>query len=247
MADVTTASARRYAFQPSFFFWVAAVMTFFVFGGFVFAALQRHVGGVSNQFPPVVHLHGVTFVAWMTLLMVQATLVGTGNVALHRRLGTFGIALGTAVLLVGALIWFLSMGGSDFSGPFSRDLNYLAVAALSGFGVLFTMAIRQARHPEAHRRLILFATIPLLPPGINRMYMVVFGLDILPVLATYLTMSALALSIVVYDWRTQGRPTRASVIGASVVIGLQLLHWPVSRSDTFGRFLEFLSSLVYYR
>jgi hypothetical protein len=247
MATVLSTDAVRSRFRPSFFFWFAAVMTGFVFGGFVLAALQRQALGEPNQFPPVVHLHGVTFVAWMTLLMVQATLVGTGNVALHRRLGTFGIALGTMVLFVGTLIWFLSIMGSDFSGPFSRDLNYLALAALSGFGCLFTMAIRQARRPEFHRRLILFATIPLLPPGINRLYMVVYQLDYLPVVATYLTMSALALSIVVFDWRTLGKPSRASLIGASIVIGLQLLHWPVSRSDAFGRFLDFLSSLIYYR
>jgi len=247
MADATTVSAARTSFRPSFFFWLAAVMTLCVFGGFLLAALQRHAQGVPNQFPPVVHLHGVTFVAWMSLLMIQATLVGTGNVALHRRLGTFGVALGTMVFLVGALIWFLSMGISDFSGPFSRDLNYLALAALSGFGVLFAMAIRQTRQPDAHRRLVLFATIPLLPPGINRLYMVAFHLDYLPVLATYLTMAALALSIVVYDWRTLGKPSRASIIGASVVIGLQLLHWPVSRSDAFGRFQDLLAGLVYYR
>jgi hypothetical protein len=74
-----------------------------------------------------------------------------------------------------------------------------------GTAVLFTLAIRQTRNPANHRLLILFATIPLLPPGVNRTYQVLFQLDYLPVLATYLTMAAIAAALLVHDWRTNGR------------------------------------------
>jgi hypothetical protein len=124
---------------------------------------------------------------------------------------------------------------------------YLSLAALGGFGVLFTLAIRQVRSPENHRRLILFATIPLLPPGINRTYQVLGQLDYLPVLATYLTMAAIATAIVVHDYRTNGKLTFASKIGAAIVFGQQLLHWPITRSETFAEVSSFLTSLVYYR
>lgn len=247
MATVISETGVRHSFRPSFFFWIAAAMAFFVFGGFILAAVQRLMTGESNTFPPVVHLHGVTFISWMTLLMVQTFLINVRNVALHRSLGTFGIALATAVLFTGALISMLGMSNGDRNGPFYYDLMYLSVMALLGFGVLFTLAIRQVRHPENHRRLMLFATIPLLPPGINRMYQVVFQLDYLPVLATYLTMAALATAILVYDWRTIGKVSKASMIGAAVVFGQELLHLPVSRSAAFADATAFLSSLMYYR
>lgn len=222
-------------------------MAFFVFGGFILAAVERYVTGDTTHMPPVVHLHGVTFVSWMTLLMTQTFLVNVKNVTLHRSLGTFGIALATAVLFTGALISLLGMSTGDNTGPFYYDLMYLSIAALSGFGFLFTLAIRQVRNPEYHRRLILFATIPLLPPGINRMYQVVFQLDYLPVVATYLTMAAIAAAILFFDWRTLGKFSKASVVGASVVYGQQLLHWPISNSDAFASLVSFLSSLIYYR
>jgi hypothetical protein len=194
-----------------------------------------------------VHLHGLTFVSWMMLLMTQTFLVNIKNVTLHRSLGTFGIALGTAVLFTGALISLLGLSTGDNTGPFFYDLMYLSIAALLGFGFLFTLAIRQVRNPEYHRRLILFATIPLLPPGINRMYQVVLQLDYLPVVATYLTMAAIAAAILFFDWRTLGKFSKASVVGASVVYGQQLLHWPISNSDAFAGFVRYLSSLIYYR
>lgn len=247
MATVISEDAARYPFRPSFSFWVVLVMAIYVFGGFTLAAVERYVTGDATHMPPVVHLHGVTFIGWMTLLMVQTFLVNVRNVALHRSLGTFGIALGTAVLFTGALISSLGMSTGDTSGPFYYDLMYLSIAALLGFGILFTLAIRQVRKSEYHRRLILFATIPLLPPGINRSYQVLFQLDYLPVVATYSTMGLIAAAILFHDWRTLGKFSQASVIGAIVVYGQQLLHWPITNSDAFAAVVRFLSGLIYYR
>jgi len=248
MATALSERAERDVFRPSFYFWIVAVMCFFVFGGFILAAIERYVTGDTTTMPPVVHLHGVTFISWMTLLMTQTSLINVRNVLLHRSLGTFGIALGTAVLFTGTLINYLGLPESLLNqGPFFYDFQYLGTMALLGFGFLFVLAIRQTRNPENHRRLILFATIPLLPPGINRMYQVALQLDYLPVLATYLTMASLAAAILLYDWRTIGKISKASMIGAAVVYGQALLHVSVSRSDAFAEFTQFVSSLIYYR
>jgi hypothetical protein len=247
MASVVAGSGAKARSVPSFYFWIALVMAVYVFGGFSLAALQRYLTNDPTTMPPVVHLHGVTFISWMTLLMVQTWLINVGNVTLHRTLGTFGIALGTAVLFAGMLITALGMSRGNPSGPFYYDLMYLSLAALVGFGVLFTLAIRQVRNPENHRRLILFATIPLLPPGINRTYQVLGQLDYLPVVATYLTMAAIAAAIVVQDHRANGKLSFASKIGGSIVFGQQLLHWPITRSEAFVDVSSFLTGLVYYR
>lgn len=247
MSTAASDFTARTTFRPSFYFWIVLVMCFFIFGGFSLAALQRYVTNDPTTMPPVVHLHGITFISWMTLLMVQTCLINARNVALHRSLGTFGIALATAVLFTGGLISLLGMSTGDNTAPFFYDLMYLSVTALLGFGFLFTLAIRNTRRPDNHRRLILFATIPLLPPGINRMYQVLGQLDYLPVIATYLTMAAIATAILVHEWRTTGRISNTSKIGGAVVFGQQLLHWPVSSSAAFVDLTDFLSSLIYYR
>ena len=247
MSTVISANGIRAPLRPSFHFWIVLVMCFFVFGGFSLAAIERWVTHDPTPMPPVVHLHGITFISWMTLLFAQTCLINAKNVALHRSLGTFGIALGTAVLFTGALIWLLGMSTGDRSGPFFYDLMYLSVMALLGFGFLFTLAIRNVRRPENHRPLILFATIPILPPGINRMYQVLGQLEYLPLVATYLTMATIATAILVHEWRTTHAISHTSKIGAAVVYGQQLLHWPVSSSGWFADLTEFLSGLIYYR
>ena len=89
MSSVPAEYVVRRSFRPSFYFWIALVMAAYVFGGFSLAALQRYVLQDPRTMPPVVHLHGVTFISWMTLLMIQTWLINVRNVALHRSLGTF--------------------------------------------------------------------------------------------------------------------------------------------------------------
>jgi hypothetical protein len=248
MSSVPADLVTRKTLRLSFYFWTAFVMAAYVFGGFSLAALQRYLTNDPKTMPPVVHLHGITFISWMTLLMVQTWLVNVKNVTLHRSLGMFGIALATAVMFTGMLITELGMSGAGASrSPFYYDLFYLSIVAIAGFGVLFTLAMRHVRDPDNHRRLILFATIPLLPPGINRTYQVLGQLDYLPVLATYLTMAAIGAALVIHDYRTNGKLSFASKAGGAIVFGQQLLHIPITRSAAFHDLTVFLTSLAHYR
>lgn len=248
MAQAIPASVVRRSFQPSFFFWMTVVMAAFIFSGFGLTYWIPMASGTLAALPPVVHLHGLFFFSWMVLLVVQAILINAKNVQLHRSLGSFGIALGTGVLLLGALLTVLSARlGIGNPSPSSNALNYLSVVAVLSFGVLFVLAIRKTRRPESHKRLILFSTINLLPPGVNRLYMVSFGLTDVPLLATYLTLDALAIAMLVYDWRTIGRASAASLTGAAFVFGPQLLYPLIANSAAFERVVALLGGIAHYR
>jgi hypothetical protein len=248
MAQAIPARAVERSFQPSFFFWMTVVMAAFIFSGFGLTYWVPMATGSLATLPPVVHLHGLFFFSWMVLLVCQSVLINTKNVQLHRSLGTFGIALGTGVLLLGALLTALSArGGIGNPSPDGTALNYLSVVAVVCFGVLFVLAIRSTRKPEIHKRLMLFSTINLLPPGINRLYMVSLGLTNVPLLATYLTLDALAIAMLIHDWRTLGRASGASLTGAAFVFGPQLLYPLVANTAAFERLVELIAGVAHYR
>jgi len=181
MAETIVAKRISPTFRTSFFFRMTIVMAFFVFGGFGLTYWQPMAVGTLERLPPVVHLHGIFYSLWIVLLVVQAFLVNVKNVPLHRSLGTFGIAIATGVIIIGALITILfGRFQSTNPPPDYYNLMYLGVVAVLCFGTLFFLAIRNVRKPDIHKRLILFATMSLLAPGINRFYMVPFGLDRLP-------------------------------------------------------------------
>jgi hypothetical protein len=246
-ADSAVEPTRR-AFQPSFFFWMTLLMAFFVFSGFGMTYLVPLATGTFPPAPPIVHLHGIVFFSWMLLLVAQAGLIGSGNVALHRSLGTWGIAHAAVIVYTGALIQLLGLARSirnGGTGPF--DAGFLGLMAVIGFTLLFTLAIRNARRPEVHKRLILFAMLPILPPGVNRFYQAPFGLDYIPVLPLYVTLDSLALAILVHEWRSTGGIGRYSMIGAGFIFLQSLIHVPIVQSDWFLEAVRFVAGLIRYR
>ena len=76
MTTLAAAPRARSAFEPSFAFWMTLAMGFFVFGGFGMHSFVPALRGDFPPAPPLVHLHGLVFVAWMILLLVQSALVG---------------------------------------------------------------------------------------------------------------------------------------------------------------------------
>lgn len=244
-AGVAQTSPR---FRPSFYSGMTLLMACFVFGGFGMTYWAPLASGTFPPAPLVVHLHGLVYFSWMLLLIAQPLLVNTNNVALHRSVGTFGIALATMVMAMGLLITLLGSTGNreNPSGSY-YDGMYLGVMAVSGFGLLFTLAIRNVRRLEVHRRLMLLAMLPILPPGIHRLYMVPFGLTSFPVLPMYLTLDAMALAILVHEWRGNGKIGVYTWIGVAWIVAQQLLHYPVTHAQWFAAWVYDVSGMVHYR
>lgn len=236
------------AFRPSFFFWMTLAMAFFVFGGFGMHSFLPALRGDFPPAPPIVHLHAVVFVSWMLLLVTQAALVGTGNVRLHRSLGTWGIAHATAIMLLGLSLQLIATRGAMLKGlaP-GTDGLYLGLCAFAGFTTMFTLAIRNRRRPEIHKRLILFAMLPVLPPGVNRFWSEALGLEPIPVIPLYATLWTMAAAILLHEWRKTGRISRYSLFGAGWIFVEGVLHKIVVHSPPFDHFAASLLSLVHYR
>lgn len=237
-------AAAATTFSASFYFWMVLLMAFFVFGGFGMTYWYPLAAGTFRPAPPVVHLHGFTYFSWMVLLVAQASLVNVRNVALHRSVGMFGIALAMAVIIMGALITIL--GASRSSGAAAHGI-YLGITAVVGFGFLFTLALRNTRRPDIHRRLILFAMLPLLPPGIHRLYMVPLGLQSFPIVAMYSTLDAMALAIIVQEWRRNGTINGYTWIGAGWIAAQQAVHFAIIDTAFFASVVQWLGALAHYR
>jgi hypothetical protein len=247
-ATAEIAGAHGARVHPKFFLWMTLLMAAFVFGGFGMTYWYPLASGTMRPAPPIVHLHGAVFFCWMILLVVQSSLVNARNVVLHRSLGTFGIALATAVIFMGAIITLLGAEHSrDNPGANYHHGIYLGITAVVGFGLLFTIAIRNVRRQDIHRRLILLAMLPLLPPGIHRTYMVPLGMTTFPILPMYLTLDAMALAILVQEWRSSARISVYTRLGVAWIVLQQLLHYPVTHSRWFADFVYGLSGMVHYR
>jgi hypothetical protein len=235
-------------FRPSFFFWMTLAMAFFVFGGFGMHSFVPALRGAFPPAPPIVHLHALVFVSWMILLVTQSALVGAGNVRLHRSLGMWGIAHATAIMMLGISLQLIATRSAMLKGlaP-GTDGLYLGLCAFAGFTTMFTLAIRNRQRPEIHRRMILFAMLPVLPPAVNRFWSEALGLEPIPVIPLYATLWTMAAAILLHEWRKTGRISRYSLFGAGWIFVEGVMHKVVVHSAPFDRLAAVILGLVHYR
>ena len=241
------APVRR--FRPTFFFWLALAMCFFVFGGFGMHSALPALQGDFPPAPPFVHIHGVVFVCWMLLLLVQTGLVGAGNVKLHRSLGMWGIAHGTAILILALAIQLIaSRAGMDRGGDPGTDGLYLGILAVIGFGIMFTLAIRNRTRPQIHKQMIMFAMLPVLPPGVNRFWFQALGLDDpIPTFWLYLTLWGMAAALLVQEWRETKAIGHYSLFGTAFIVIEGAVHEAVVGTAWFSEFSRAVLGLAVYR
>jgi hypothetical protein len=119
--------------------------------------------------PVLVQAHGAVFTAWVLLFCGQALLVGAGRVSLHRRLGLLGAALAPLVVLLGLATALLSVR-RDLAAGHGGALSFLAlpIGDMALFGGLAAAGLLLRRRPEAHKRLMLLATVALLSAAFAR-------------------------------------------------------------------------------
>ena len=241
-----------------FYVWMAATCALVAFGGFAPTYwLQLPAGTFVGS--PLVHIHGALFSLWTLLLLSQTVLVAKGRLNNHRAWGLAGISLATAMVMIGlaAAIQTLNTGLAAGYGNDSRAFLILPVSAIILFAGFFIAAIANIHHREAHKRLMLLATISLLQAVMGRVFFVLVtgggpglrpGLGPPPPLVIGLVPSLLTELLIVagllYDWRTRGRPHPVWLIGAGVTTAVILLRGPLSGTSGWLWFADALAHVA---
>ena len=94
---------------------------------------------------------------------------------------------------------------------------------------------------------MLFAMLPILPPGIHRLYMAILGTQDFPVVPMYITLNLMALAILIHEWRTSRAINLYSWIGAGWLVLQQILHASLIDSEFYGGVVRQLGGLMVYR
>ena len=188
-------------------------------------------GAIFAPLPSLlVHIHGAAFSSWILLFIVQTALISTRNVRLHRKLGYAGAVLAASMVVLGVMVNSAAVrrGGVPpiFTTPQFILINDLGVAL---FGALVACAVWQRRNGPVHKRLMLIATISIMPPAINRYAILVHKPLIAPV-----GLLLLLLSVVVFDIWTRRRPYAVTVIVSILAYSV----FPVAKALSQTRFMQ---------
>ena len=206
----TTAESR----ERMFFLVMAIVIAVTVVTGF---SLFLAAGISTFHSPWWVHIHAVTFMAWIGFYVLQNTLVFRNDIALHRRLGRIGAVYAIWMVLVGLVLTPLTLAVGR-SPPFFTPAYFMALdlVNIATFGALLYAAIRNRRRTDWHRRLMLCATICVIAPAIGRLVV----LSGMPATAPVITALLLVYVVVamLFDWANRGRVHAAWFWGAGALV-----------------------------
>ncbi|HEV2363015.1 MAG TPA: hypothetical protein VGS12_02330 [Caulobacteraceae bacterium] len=243
------AVARPRASTLDFYGWMALACVATAFLGFVPTYWGPLAAGkfAAN---PIVHIHGLVMFSWTLFAFFQASLVSAGKVALHRAVGLVGISLATLVTTVAVLAALNSLR-SDMAAGGGREAEAFLIVPLSvivPFAALVALAIANIRRPEAHKRLMLAATISLLNAPVARPLLTwVWPVDPPPV---WINIPACYLSYVLFvpalahDWRTRGAPHRVYLIAIPIMAVLAAAVVPISGTAAWHEIARGFASLA---
>ena len=208
-----------------FFTGMAFLCLLTVFAGFARTYFFRSAPFVPLT--PLYHLHALLFTAWILFFIGQTALVAGGRTDIHRRMGYAGAVLASGLLIVG--VW---VGLETFRGGFgvtlinelrSRggtvpvvrefDANlFLAIPIgdIGVFAICVAAAILLRGRPDAHKRLMLLATISLLTAAIARLRLGRVG--------AYVGTDIFVAMLLVYDFVSRGRVHAASFWGGALIV-----------------------------
>jgi len=188
----------------------------------------------ATEAPWILHVHGFVYIGWMFLLVLQTVLAAQGKIRQHRSVGNFGIALGSAVFVMGLIVSFVAPVMTYNAGTRTLDeaagFLLIPLGDMALFGPLFFTAVAKRRNAELHKRLMILATIAVAFAAIFRMQ--ALGLPLSAGLTMWFVLPAICI---VYDLKTQGRIHPVYWIGIAGMI-VAALRIPFSASETWVGF-----------
>jgi hypothetical protein len=226
-----------------FYTGMAVAFLLIVFAGFARTYYLRPYF-VTGVLTPLLHLHGLVFTSWLVLLLAQTVLVAAKRTGVHRRLGWAGAVLAPLMILVGTTTAVVRAKLVEVPPGSPSPLAFLTIPLgdMLVFALLVGAGFYYRRRSDVHKRLMLLATIAILPAAAARLPFD-FIQQVGP-LAFFGLPDLFVLVILLYDLLTRGRPHRATVWGGLLLIVSHPLRLVVGNTQAWLSFATWLTDLV---
>jgi hypothetical protein len=220
---------------------IAVVVT--VFAGFARTYYLRPYFD-NPALTPLLHLHGVVFTSWLALFLTQTALVAANRTDIHRRLGVAGAVLAALMVLVGCATAIIRAKVVEVPIGSPSPLAFLVIplgdmlvfASLVGAGFYFR------RRADVHKRLMLLATISILPAATARLPFA-FIQQVGP-LAFFGLADLFIVACLLYDLAARKRFHRATVWGGLLIVVSQPLRLWIGNTEPWLAFATWLTQWV---
>ncbi len=235
----------------SFFVWIAGLLLLINLIGFSSTYFLKEFLG-TPELPLRTHIHGGIFTSWFVLFLVQTALISRRNFKIHRRVGIVGSMLAIAMVISGLImIYEGAMVYHDPDSGVTLEMTATFVWAnlvlLSAFAIFVTLGISLRRRPEAHKRLMLLASLSMMLQSLARIGKIPLLQLVEPVWLNEVIIGLgglflLLLTLVVFDVVIRRRPHPASLWGAPLLLVSIIFAAVIVPTTKFGQSLVLVFS-----
>ena len=194
--------------RKNFFFWTSLFLLFlsvFAFSDNLF----YDVGQKSNSDPKFI-IHGLFFLAWFIILVIQTGYIRKGNYKAHRTLGITGMLIGLGVIISTFYVFVAVYKGWSVMPYFVKANRFFTTS----FTILILLAYLNRKHGIKHKRYIYIGTLYVLGPVLDRVAgKLMIDTDLGFFLFEAIVWNTLFISLFIYDWRTLKKIHPISWIG----------------------------------
>jgi hypothetical protein len=244
---VVTPNYRKYpqyrpvnrAFERAFYSGMAVVLCVCVFIGF--SPTYYQAGMMRAPLPsPILHVHGAVFTLWMLLFVVQAGFISAGRVRWHRSLGTIAFCLPPIMIVLGVIAAIDALHRGQRIGTLDPATSLaIPLIAMVAFTIVIYASWRARRRPDAHKRLILIATICLVGAAFGRTHWARIGVPAPAGPATGI--GIMLLLLLIYEFITIRRIHRSTRWAAPLVFASVLFAVPIGMTHAWHAFAALLN------
>jgi hypothetical protein len=244
--------------RSRFYLWLAFSCAAIAIGGFM-PTYWLQLAPPTFVGAPLLHIHAALSTAWILFLVWQTSLVSRNRIRRHRDWGLAGIALATAVTLLGIAVAVTSLQAelARGLGDSARAFLVTPLAAMARFAGFTAAAIMCVHRPEWHKRLMLAGTIALIEAaGARVAFLLALGHapglrpgllppppSIMPVVVGLLLQSLIVIGMI-HDKRSRGAVHPAWVVGLGVSVGVIVLKVPLSTTSAWLHFAEWMAHIA---
>jgi hypothetical protein len=155
--------------RPSFFFAAHVVLLVVVLLGFSPSFYLRSAFHHVTQLPTLLYVHGAVLTVWFLLTVMQGLLIRTQRLRLHRRLGYVAAGYAAVVIVFGTLANLKLISEVDSPADGENIVVWGNFFTLVMFAAFVLLAVVFRKRPEAHKRLMLLASMSIVGPALARL------------------------------------------------------------------------------